>query len=136
MKFAVQGIEPAPQGSKRHVGNGRMVEASAKVKPWRFAVSQAALDTGEPMTDRPVMVQITFMFNRPKSHYNSKGQLKPTAPLYKQTKPDLDKLCRSTLDGLTNVLLKDDSQVVNLICCKIYAEKGELPGALITINSL
>jgi len=136
MKFAVQGIEPAPQGSKRHVGNGRMVEASAKVKPWRFAVSQAALETKEPMTDRPVMVQITFMFNRPKSHYNSKGQLKPTAPLYKQTKPDLDKLCRSTLDGLTNVLLKDDSQVVNLICCKIYAEEGELPGALITINAL
>ena len=136
MRFAVQGIEPAPQGSKRHVGNGRMVEASAKVKPWRFAVSQAALDTGEPITDRPVMVQITFMFNRPKSHYNSKGQLKPTAPLYKQTKPDLDKLCRSTLDGLTNVLLKDDSQVVNLICCKIYAEEGELPGALITINAL
>ena len=136
MKFAVQGIEPAPQGSKRHVGNGRMVEASAKVKPWRFAVSQAALDTKEPMTDRPVMVQITFMFNRPKSHYNSKGQLKPTAPLYKQTKPDLDKLCRSTLDGITNVLIKDDSQVVNLICCKIYAEEGELPGALITINVL
>ena len=136
MKFAVQGIEPAPQGSKRHVGNGRMVEASAKVKPWRFAVSQAALNTNEPITDRPVMVQITFMFNRPKSHYNSKGQLKPTAPLYKQTKPDLDKLCRSTLDGLTNVLLKDDSQVVNLICCKIYAEEGELPGALITINAL
>lgn len=136
MKFAVQGIEPAPQGSKRHVGNGRMVEASAKVKPWRFAVSQAALETNEPMTDRPVMVQITFMFNRPKSHYNSKGQLKPTAPLYKQTKPDLDKLCRSTLDGLTNVLIKDDSQVVNLICCKIYAEEGELPGALITINAL
>jgi crossover junction endodeoxyribonuclease RusA len=136
MKFAVQGIEPAPQGSKRHVGNGRMIEASKKVKPWRFAVSQAALETNEPITDRPVMVQITFMFNRPKSHYNSKGQLKPTAPLYKQTKPDLDKLCRSTLDGLTNVLLKDDSQVVNLICCKIYAEEGELPGALITINAL
>jgi crossover junction endodeoxyribonuclease RusA len=136
MKFAVQGIEPAPQGSKRHVGNGRMIEASKKVKPWRFAVSQAALETKEPMTDQPVMVQITFMFNRPKSHYNSKGQLKPTAPLYKQTKPDLDKLCRSTLDGLTNVLLKDDSQVVNLICCKIYAEEGELPGALITINPL
>ncbi len=82
------------------------------------------------------MVQITFMFSRPKSHYNSKGQLKQTAPLYKQTKPDLDKLCRSTLDGLTNVLLKDDSQVVNLICTKIYANEGELPGALITINPL
>jgi Holliday junction resolvase RusA-like endonuclease len=113
-----------------------MIEASKKVKPWRFAVSQAALETGWQLVDRPVMVQITFMFSRPKSHYNSKGQLKPAAPLYKQTKPDLDKLCRSTLDGLTNVLLKDDSQVVNLICCKIYANEGELPGALITINPL
>lgn len=83
MKFAVQGIEPAPQGSKRHVGNGRMVEASAKVKPWRFAVSQAALATGEPMTDSQVSVLITFMFNRPKAHYNSKGELKPKAPFTK-----------------------------------------------------
>jgi len=136
MKFAVQGIEPAPQGSKRHVGNGRMVEASAKVKPWRFAVSQAALATGEAMTDGQVSVMITFMFNRPKAHYNSKGELKPKAPFYKSTKPDLDKLCRSTLDGITGVLIKDDSQVVNLICNKVYANEGELPGALITINPL
>ena len=136
MKFNVLGIEPAPQGSKRHVGNGRMVEASAKVKPWRYAVSQAALELKEPMTDRPVFIQITFLFNRPKSHYNSKGQLKPVAPLYKSTKPDLDKLVRSTLDALTNVLIKDDSQVVNLICCKQYANEGELPGALINISPL
>ena len=136
MKFAVQGIEPAPQGSKRHVGNGRMVEASAKVKPWRFAVSQAALATGEPMTDGQVSVLITFMFNRPKAHYNTKGVLKPKAPFYKSTKPDLDKLCRSTLDGITGVLIKDDSQVVTLIASKQYANEGELPGALITINPL
>ena len=78
--FEIKGIEPAPQGSKRHVGNGRMIEASAKVKPWRFAVSQAALESDYELTDRPVMVQITFMFSRPKSHYNSKGELKKTAP--------------------------------------------------------
>lgn len=118
------------------MGNGRMIEASAKVKPWRFAVSQAALATGEPMTDSQVSVLITFMFNRPKAHYNSKGELKPKAPFYKSTKPDLDKLCRSTLDGITGVLIKDDSQVVNLICNKVYANEGELPGALITINQL
>ena len=134
--FEVKGIEPAPQGSKRHVGNGRMIEASTKVKPWRFAVSQAALQSDYELTDRPVMVQITFMFSRPKNHYNSKGELKKTAPFYKSTKPDLDKLCRSTLDGITNVLIKDDSQVVNLMCCKVYANEGELPGALITINAL
>ena len=136
MKFAVQGIEPAPQGSKRHVGNGRMIEASKKVKPWRFAVSQAALETGEELTDQPVSVLITFLFSRPKAHYTSKGEIKPKAPFYKFTKPDLDKLCRSTLDGITNVLIKDDSQVVTLIATKQYANEGELPGALITINKL
>lgn len=136
MKFAVQGIEPAPQGSKRHVGNGRMVEASAKVKPWRFAVSQAALQTAQPLIDGPVSVLITFLFSRPKAHYNSKGQLKDAAPFYKSNKPDLDKLCRSTLDGITNVLIKDDSQVVTLIAAKQYANEGELPGALITISKL
>ena len=30
--------EPAPQGSKRHVGGGRMIEASKKLPPWREAV--------------------------------------------------------------------------------------------------
>lgn len=132
----MQGIEPAPQGSKRHVGNGRMIEASKKVKPWRFAVSQAALETGEPLMDEPVSVLITFLFSRPKAHYNTKGQLKDKAPFYKSTKPDLDKLCRSTLDGLTNVLIKDDSQVVTIIASKQYVNEGELPGALITINKL
>jgi crossover junction endodeoxyribonuclease RusA len=136
VKFAVQGIEPAPQGSKTHVGNGIMRESCARVKPWRYAVSQAALETGEPMITTPVFVQITFIFNRLVSHYNTKGELKKDAPFYKPTRPDLDKLCRSTLDGITGVLIKDDSQVVNLICNKVYANEGELPGALITINPL
>lgn len=136
MKFAVQGIKPAPQGSKVHVGNGIMREACTRVEPWRFAVNKAALELKEPITDKPVMVQITFIFERPKYHYNTKGILKQDAPFYKHTSPDLDKLCRSTLDGITGALIKNDSQVVNLICCKIYANEGELPGALITINPL
>src|ERR1700676_3259288 len=37
MKITVRGI-PAPQGSKRHVGGGRMIEMSKAVGPWREAV--------------------------------------------------------------------------------------------------
>ena len=37
--IAVNDIEPAPQGSKRHVGGGRLIEASKRVKPWRQAVA-------------------------------------------------------------------------------------------------
>jgi len=136
MKFSVQGIEPAPQGSKTHVGNGIMRESCVRVKPWRFAVSQAALETGHEMLTGPVYVGITFLFPRLKSHYNTKGIIKPNAPFHKISKPDIDKLCRSTLDGITGVLLKDDSQVASLIATKQYANEGEHIGAIITINPL
>ena len=113
-----------------------MVESSKKVKPWRFAVGQAALGTGHEMFDGPVYVGITFLFARPKAHYNTKGLIKPNAPFHKVSKPDIDKLCRSTLDGITGVLLKDDSQVACLMATKQYANEGEYIGAMITINTL
>lgn len=113
-----------------------MVESSKKVKPWRFAVSQAAFEAGHEMFDGPVYVGITFLFARPKAHYNTKGLIKPNAPFHKISKPDLDKLCRSTLDGITGVLLKDDSQVACLMATKQYANEGEYIGAIITINPL
>ena len=49
---------PAPQGSKRHVGGGRMVESSKLVGPWREAVKAAvaaAYPGLEPITG-PVVI--------------------------------------------------------------------------------
>ena len=43
VEFEVVGL-PAAQGSKRHVGNGVMVESSKALKPWRSAVAEAARD--------------------------------------------------------------------------------------------
>ena len=65
MRITVHGT-PAPQGSKRHVGNGVMVESSAKVKPWREAVKWAArqsMDVGREFAfvgDIPLAVDVTF----------------------------------------------------------------------------
>lgn len=132
--FHVTGITPAPQGSKRHVGGGRMVESSAKVRPWREAVRQEALATGLPITARPVFLRLSFTFARPKGHRNAKGQLRPSAPVDHITRPDLDKLCRSTLDGLTGVLFCDDSQVAFMVASKAYALPGELEGCAIEIK--
>jgi Holliday junction resolvase RusA-like endonuclease len=41
----------------------------------------------------------------------------PTVP------PDLDKLIRAVLDGLTGVAYKDDGQVVKITAVKIYGQK-------------
>lgn len=127
---------PAPQGSKRHVGRGVMIESSKKVKPWRDAV---AAETSKLDFEHMPHVRVTawFLLPRPKSHFRQgryAGLLKPTAPPYPAKYPDLDKLCRSTLDALRmGGAYRDDAQVVKLHAFKLYAETGEEPGAIIRI---
>jgi crossover junction endodeoxyribonuclease RusA len=121
---------PAPQGSKRHVGGGRMIEQSRAVGPWREAVractqSQMEADSQETLTG-PVRVQIIFWLPRPKS---AKPGSRPAK------RPDLDKLARSVLDGLTmGGAWLDDSQVVKLTAMKVYAVTGLPPGCRIDVN--
>jgi crossover junction endodeoxyribonuclease RusA len=134
--FDVKGIRPAPQGSKKHVGRGFMVEQSANLKPWREAVRQEALKTGAPMALGPVFLELAFRFARPKNHLNAMGQPKASAPRHVVTKPDIDKIQRSTLDALTGVLFKDDSQVCRVIAIKAYCMEGELEGCEIIVQNV
>ena len=130
---------PAPQGSKRHVGRGIMVEASKKVHPWREAVVGEIIRAGYAGTsiDEPCSVAITFWMRRPKTHHTANGQIKPTAPLVPIARNggDIDKLVRSTLDALVQgALLYDDSSVVDLTARKRYATLAQPPGAVIVID--
>ena len=118
------------------MGGGRMIESSAKVRPWREAVRSEALATGLAISAEPIYLHLLFRFRRPKGHHDSKEQIKASAPTTHITRPDLDKLCRSTLDGLTGVLFKDDSQVAFLVASKEYAMPGELEGCQIEIREI
>lgn len=76
-------------------------------------------------TDKPVCVRMVFHLPRPKSHHNSKGVQKPTAPKYHTGKPDADNLAKAVLDVLTTLgVWRDDSQVAKLEVEKHYAEAG------------
>jgi crossover junction endodeoxyribonuclease RusA len=146
IRLRVNGI-PAPQGSKRHVGNGRMVEMSKAVGPWREAVraeaqrklSMSAARTrympgGEGVA---VFVTIVFVLPRPKGHYGTgrnAGIVKDSAPWRPATKPDVDKLARAVLDALTGTLLGDDAQVADLVASKVYASAEQPPGAIIELG--
>ena len=125
----VRGL-PAPQGSKRHVGNGIMVESSKAVGPWREAVraeTQRAMRGAAPATG-PVLVTVTFHLARPRSHYRTgryAGLLKDTAPGFHGAQPDLDKLLRAVLDGLTaGGAWDDDGQVAMVEAAKRYGTPG------------
>ena len=118
---------PAPQGSKRHVGRGILIESSKRVAPWRAVV---ALTVGEHTThviNGPVSLILRFVMPRPKA-----TPKRSTPPAVK--KPDLDKLARAVLDALSGVAYRDDSQVVSLDASKRLAEPGELPGLKLTIQ--
>lgn len=137
MRITVLGT-PAPQGSKRHVGNGVMVESSKKVKPWRQDVKYAALEVinGQPPIPGPVDIEVTFFLARPKGHYGTgrnNGRLRMNAPNYPATKPDIDKLLRSTFDALGEAgVFVDDAQVVDVVMRKRFAD-GRPPGAVIDV---
>ena len=128
---------PAPQGSKRHVGNGRLIESCKALKPWREQCIADSLSLSIPTIHGPVSISLVFRFQRPKSHYNSKGQLKPSAPQYKTSKPDIDKLARAILDSLTLArVIQDDAQCFLLTAQKRFCVAQEPPGVMITVMDL
>ena len=144
IELRVHGI-PAPQGSKVQTRWGGMRESSKNVGPWRTEVAYEARRSykGEVITG-PVDVEIDFFFPRAKSHFSkAKGrehELLPSAPKHCTNclKGDLDKLCRSTMDGLSErtggSVIKDDSQVIGLTCKKLYACAENPPGAVVRLR--
>lgn len=143
VSFRVYGT-PKPQGSKRHVGNGVMIEsAGAALRTWREDVKHAALREREAL-DAPlsgsIAVQIVFYLVRPQSHYRTgenKHLLRAAAPVFPHRRPDLDKLLRSTLDAISSAgLWHDDCCAVQVAAAKTYAHNGHAPGAQITLATL
>lgn len=130
--------DAAPQGSKRHVGNGVMIEASKKLPVWREQlINDIARAADGCVFDSGVQITLIFKFPRLKAHFNSKGQLKPNAPLFKMTKPDIDKLCRAVLDAITlSGVIRDDSLCYSIEAQKMYCGIGESPGVSGTIIEL
>lgn len=138
LTFTVIGT-PAPQGSKRFVGvskrtgRGIMIESSKKTRPWRIAVQQAALELGLRISG-PVSAMLTFTLPKPKS-----------APKRRTTwpdrKPDIDKLLRSTFDGMVEAgTIEDDARIVRLTSAKVFPNEGEdalaVPGCVVRIESI
>lgn len=122
---------PAPQGSKRYVGNGINIESSKKVKPWRADIREHFLACYDqpPMTGA-VAVQLEFVMPRPAS-----APKRSTPPAIKR--PDLDKLARAVLDAIGSAgAWTDDARVTDLHARKRLAEIGEVPGVHIVVSDL
>jgi crossover junction endodeoxyribonuclease RusA len=130
LEIVVEG-SPVPQGSFRHIGNGRIIAANPKLNAWRQTIAdQVTEKTSVRLIDGFCRVDLVFTLPRPKSVPKSRRS-RPT------TKPDLDKLVRAALDAISLPryvqLLTDDSIVTDLHAAKRYADHRP-PGVRIFIT--
>ncbi len=134
--FTVVG-SPAPQGSKRHVGGGVMVESSTRVRPWRQDVRDAAKAALEAHGDWPAggkrtgyIAYFKFVLPRPKAAPKKH-------PGWANTGADLDKLSRAVADSLTEAgVWPDDRCMHALHAAKFLAEPGEATGCHLRVEQV
>jgi Holliday junction resolvase RusA-like endonuclease len=162
VSFTVYG-KPEPQGSVkafvptyksgqpvRRDGGQIVVNLTSDnpaLKKWRKGAQQEA---GEAMQSygesvrparegAPVRVEATFYLQRPKSHYGTgrnANVVKASAPAYPVGRPDVDKLLRALLDALTNTVVADDSQVVEVLARKVYCGPHDEPRVEVSVFAL
>lgn len=135
--FFVAG-EPVPQGSTKgfyieKIDRVVITHGNANTTRWRERIATEAqrADTERAVRffnlDREAAyeVRVRFLFTRPKSM--------PKKRVMHTKRPDLDKLVRAVLDGITDVLIPDDSQVMAITARKQYCQPDEQPGLHISV---
>jgi crossover junction endodeoxyribonuclease RusA len=90
------------------------------------------------MMGEAIWMDAIFVFSRPKAHYRTNGELKPSAPQHCTGRiGDLSKLVRAVEDALTGVVYDDDAQIVHLTSQRRYVSGNhESPCAIITITAI
>jgi Holliday junction resolvase RusA-like endonuclease len=104
--------------------NGRVLHSQGSaLAGWRSLIGWEARLAGASPHALPVKITISFFMPRPKTVKRA----------YPSVAPDLDKLIRAVLDGLTGVAYEDDGQVVQIHAQKLY---GASVGAEIRLETL
>ena len=129
VEFDVQGI-PEALARPRAVKRGRFVGVYQEHSTWQGLVALRAMQVGREQAIRfegPVKLTCEFRMRRTKG-------LPKRREIAHVVKPDVDNLCKSTVDGLVPALIADDRAIVELHAAKRYATAVQSPGCLVTIE--
>lgn len=140
LSFFAAGLPKAqPRAKARACGKFAQVYNPKTADDWkmivRYEAKRAWLASGNIAPfEGPLCVSLRFFFPRPKGHFRSNGELKPTAPQWHTSKPDRDNSDKAVLDALTNLgIWADDKQVCDGSIQKRYSNDA-LVGCEITIR--
>lgn len=114
-------IDPVAKGRPRF-GNGRTYTPK-KTKDFETRIKSMAKEQYRNGAMKgPLSVTIVFFMKRPKTVNRD----------YPTVKPDVDNLCKATLDALNGIAYEDDSQIIEINASKKYNDVG---GIFIDIKS-
>lgn len=121
ISFFVDG-KPIPQGSMKVIHGHIIHTQGSALAAWRSAIALGARHAGALPRDGAISIEMSFVMPKPRTVTRSA----PTVA------PDLDKLVRAVLDGLTAIAYRDDAQVTSIIARKEYGERTGVDIALWT----
>jgi Holliday junction resolvase RusA-like endonuclease len=123
----VIGGEPVAKGRPRMTRKGFAYTPAAtrKYEAHSLLAAQLAMN-GRPPIGVPVRAEIVIDLPVPASWSAKRrdaalrGDIRPT------TRPDCDNFCKSAMDAINNIVISDDSLVVDLVVAKKYALTSQL----------
>ena len=123
--FMVDAV-PVPKGRPRFRSMGKFVQTYTDSKTRDFEAliaehAKIAMGDMEPL-ETPLSVFLHFSLPIPASATKKVREALLAAPHTK--KPDIDNLCKSVLDGMANIVFKNDGQIASLHAKKVYADYG------------
>ncbi len=99
-------------------------------------LAKAIANKPDKPIDEPVELWLEFCFKRPKSHFRTgkfSDQLKPNAPYWHTSTPDVDNLIKMIGDSLNGIFWSDDKAIAKCLAMKHYWDR---PGVIIDIRPL
>ena len=118
MEIIVRGA-PTPKGRPRKAMDGHMYTPQ-ETKDYEELVAILTRIATRSTLGGALKVRIDFYMPTPKS---IKKKMDKTGELCRPTtKPDIDNLSKSVLDGMNSIAYFDDKQIVDLHCRKFYSD--------------
>lgn len=126
-QFVIPGV-PIAKARPRFYRRGNFVgtynQQTTEEGRLRLDIARQLPDSWE-LIQKPICIICRFYMKRPKNHYgtgkNSKT-LKPSAPLFHTSKPDIDNLQKTVYDCCNQIVWMDDACVIESASRKEYSE--------------
>ncbi|HBP4946776.1 TPA: RusA family crossover junction endodeoxyribonuclease [Pseudomonas aeruginosa] len=125
IKFSVDGV---PRGKERpraaRTGAGVRMYTPKQTEDYERSIAMAAQKAlaGRPLIAGPVLIELRMFHPIPRSWSKKRQAMALIGEVMPTVKCDADNCLKAVCDALNGVAWKDDTQVVNVMLAKRYAE--------------